>query len=308
MMYYLTASSVQSQNIRMESVKYLNAFVHHSKPGKPQSLHKDFRVQYLVITGQKNEHRAGNIMSTWGPTIGTANNDSVTFITDSQATFKDQDSSRISSSTLSPPSASTPSAMSTLSVLEIAASWSISQIYRQSQLKWLRALLLWDTFPPFDWLVFLDDDTFLIHNSMREMLQLHDSSTPLLLAKKNGVLSVCGGAGMVMSKRMVQKLMLPSNRLKLMHAFESAVNNLDNNRAFYSDVILSKFIIDHKIGKIINIRELKNEGSDVIMGWYKKHPDVNKSAVISYHHVTDRSEYFALYEHYYLHKHTKVLT
>ena len=284
---------------RRDSDLYLKAFVYHPRPSRPRPLYRDFRLQYLVVTGQAYRHRAENIMATWGPIVGTINNDSLAFVSDivTHAASKQNfsDSSTITT-TLSPalPSKN----FTSFAVLEILNSWSRSQVYRQSQLKWIRALLLCDTFPEFDWLAFVDDDTFVIHNAMREMLQLHNSNTSLLLAKKNGGLSVCGGAGMILSKRMVQKLTNPTHRLQLIHAFESAVNDVGNNR-FYADVVLSKFIRDNNIGKIINIRELKNEGSRVIMGWYRQHTEVNRSGVITYHHVSNSSEYRTLFEHYY---------
>jgi hypothetical protein len=271
--------------------EYLKPFVHKPKPNK--HVYKDFRIQYLVITGagEAYQHRAENIWSTWGQSVGKTNNDSVLFISDTSDHNTQQQSSIMDSriQTVERP---------TLSVLDILESWDISQRYRQSQLKWMRALVLSDSFPAFDWLILIDDDTFLIHHAMREMLQRYDSNHSLMLAKKNGEFSVSGGAGIVMSKRMVQEVTSPKHRFKLIHAFETAVNDLDNNR-FYSDVILSKFIYDHNIGNIINLRELKNEGSRVIMEWYKRHPEANKSAVITFHHISNTPDYLALYNYYY---------
>lgn len=268
---------------------FLEPFVHKPVGNRQQPLHKNFRIQYLVITGQANLHRARNILSTWGPSVGKTNNDSVVFISDSNIR-----GARGNSSVALPLGAYLP----TLSVLDVMDSWGPPQLYRQSQLKWLRALMLWEAFSLFDWLVFLDDDSFVVHPAMRQLLQMHDPGSAVILARKNGNISICGGAGMVLSKGMVQKLTSLTYGPKLVLAFDSAVNDLRNNR-FYSDVIFSKFVIEHELGKIVHVREFKNEGSRVIAAWYRKHPSVNKSTVITYHHVSSRAEYLALYRHYY---------
>ena len=105
---------------------------------------------------------------------------------------------------------------------------------------------------------------------------------------------------MAMSKRMVQQLTSPTHRFNLIRAFERAISDMTSNSGFFADIILSKFIYDHNIGKILNIRELKNEGHHVIWEWFRHHPGTNKSAVITYHHVSNRAEYSALYNHYYI--------
>jgi hypothetical protein len=280
-----TVSAVSFNAVDMKNDRdssYLKAYVYKPKSNKP--LNKEFRIQYLVITGRANEHRAGNIWSTWGPTIGKTSNDSLLFISDSNHSAHHN--------------------IPILKVLDVLDHWELSQRYRQSQLKWLRAVMLTPSLPSFDWLVIIDDDTFVIHPAMREMLQRHDSKSSLMLGKKNGNselgrASVCGGAGIIMSKTMVQRITSPKYQSLFIAVFESAVNDMDKNE-FYSDVIVSKFVKDYDIGQIINVRELKNEPSGVIMGWYEKHPKVHKSSVITYHHVTNRSEYTALYNHYYL--------
>ena len=281
-------SLVEGNVVKSDNNDFLKPFHHKPKPHVTRPLYSNFQVQYLVITGEETHNRAQNIWSTWGQRVGKMNNDSILFVTDINE--KQVNNKRNHESV--------DNNMKMINVLETSSSWDHSYRYRQSQLKWMRSLVLSDTFSSFDWLVFIDDDTFLILNSMREMLQRYDSTKSLLLAKKNGDNSICGGAGFAMSKKMVQILMTPKHRFNLIHAFENTVNDLSNDQ-FYADVILSKFIYDHIIGNIINIRELKNEGKDVIMRWYKKHPDVKMSGVITYHHVSQRTEYQVLFKHYY---------
>lgn len=268
--------------------EYLKPFVHEPKPNMRVRLQKDFRIQYLVITGQAYKHRAHTIWATWGPSVSKIGNDSLLFISDSGISGS-IDSSRGHITDMPP----------TLNVIDNLDSLSPLQRYRRSQLKWMRALILSDSFEPFDWLIFLDDDTFLIHHAMREILQRYDPAISLMLARKNGNFSVRGGAGMVMSKGMVLELTSSQHRFNLIQAFETAVKNMKDSTGYYADIILSKFIYGHNIGKIVNLRELKSEGTHVISEWYKKHPETNKSAVITYHHVSNRAEYLALYHHYY---------
>jgi hypothetical protein len=227
-------------------------------------------LQYLMITGDAMLSRAEIVWNTWGKTI---QKDYFLILSDSSKNLS----------------------MPVVQVMNISASLPSERRYRLSQLKWLLGLKMMKS-RDFDWLIFIDDDTFILHNSLRKLLSHYNSSEPLLIGKAGEPAChfVCGGAGMALSQKLVH--LLNTNYSRQFESEYSAIIH-SNSTYFHSDVIISHFIHKHQVGKIIHHEEFKNFPPDVGMKWYQSH-NRTPSPVVSYHRLSPE-QYSSFYSIYY---------
>jgi hypothetical protein len=245
------------------------------KPYDSHSERANITLQYVLISGDERLNRAQLVWDTWGKTIQESY---FLILSDS---FKPVDPLYQS--------------MPIRQVMSISPSLPSHEKYRQSQLKWLHGLRLVQS-QQFDWLIFLDDDTFIIHHSLQKLLSHYNASEPIMIGKvgEPACHLICGGAGIAMSQKLVHLLNTNYSR-QLEQEFRSIVSS--NSSHFHSDVILSHFLYRHQIGSIIHRQEFKNFPPDVGMKWYLAH-NRTPSSVVSYHRLTPE-QYATFYLLYY---------
>ena len=182
-----------------------------------------------------------------------------------------------------------------IQVINISKSLSLPRKYRLTQLKWLYGIQLMKD-KEFDWVVFLDDDTFLINYSLELLLSQYNSSNSLLIGKAGepSCHLICGGAGFVMSKTLISKLNNEFSSL-FNQEYHSIIHSNATN--YHSDVIISNFIKKYKIGTIIHREEFKNFPPEIGMKWYLSH-NRTPSSVVTYHRLTSE-QYQLFYSIYY---------
>lgn len=229
-------------------------------------------LQYVMITGEAMLSRAEVVWNTWGKTI---QKDYFLILSDSSKNLS----------------------MPVVQVMNISASLPSERRYRLSQLKWLLGLRIMKS-RTFDWLVFIDDDTFIIHHSLRRLLSHYNSSDSLLIGKAGEPTChfVCGGAGMALSHKLVH-LLTTNYSHQFEREYTSAVHS--NSTHFHSDVLISHFIHKHQVGRIIHHEEFKNFPPDIGLKWYQSH-NRTPSAVVSYHRLSPE-QYYSFYSYYYNH-------
>jgi hypothetical protein len=234
----------------------------------------DIKLQYVMISGDERLDQARVVWDTWGKTIEESY---FVILSDS---FKKIN--RLYES------------LPIRQVMSISPSLPSHEKYRLSQLKWLYGLRLAHS-QQFDWLIFLDDDTFIIHHSLTKLLSQYNASKSLMIGKvgEPACHFICGGAGIAMSRKLVT-LLNTNYSQQLEREFHSIISS--NSTHFHSDVILSHFIHRHQIGSIIHREEFKNFPPDVGMKWYLAH-NRTPSTVVSYHRLTPEqyAEFYLLY-------------
>jgi hypothetical protein len=236
-------------------------------------------IHYMIVTGGSREPRAKSIWDTWGKRI----QNEILFITDHDSNLT----------------------LPFLKVMNISDDIPQHLKYRQSQMKWFYGLdFACKSLHDYDWLFFLDDDTFVVDYAVRNLLAEYNSSEAILIGKVGEPTChvLCGGAGFALSQRLVKNL-IKTYRRKLLQAFVSVVNSSNSSVSAYSDVILSTFILAHRIGTIIPRVEFKNSPPKIALKWYHMN-NRTPSAVVTYHYVHG-SVYEDLYRHYYLDLPTK---
>lgn len=249
-----------------------NSLSSSSSSSHSHSSFQNISIYYFVITGNEMFERVKIVWNTWGKTI---KKEHFNILSDSLFDKK-----------LNLP---------VIKVMNISKENSMSVKYRLSQLKWLYGIQLMKN-KEFDWIVFLDDDTFIINYSLEILLSQYNSSKSLLIGKAGepSCHLVCGGAGFAMSKSLVSKL-----NNEFYYQFDKEYHSIidSNSTHFHSDVIISNFIHKHKIGTIIHREEFKNFPPEVGMKWYQLH-NRTPSAVVTYHRLTIE-DYKLFYSIYY---------
>lgn len=226
-------------------------------------------ILYLVVTGAGKRERANMVQRTIGKHITAP--DRMVFISDEES-----------------------DELPMYKVISIPNSTTPLRAYKMSQLKWVNGIILSFSLAPFDWLVFLDDDTFVILSAFKELLSQYDSNQALLIGKRGADCHViCGGAGFAMSHFLLQRL--HSRTRDLEQHFDDALRRGEN---YQSDVVLSHYIINRSLGTIVHSPHLKNFPPLASLHWHIAH-NVTPSPVVSFHHI-EPDEYRKLYEHYYL--------
>jgi hypothetical protein len=230
----------------------------------------------MVISSLDTFDRAVLLWNTWGKNISRNN---MTFVVENGINNANESQANIP----------------ILEVIDFSNHTTKELRYRYSQYKWMHAILMSIQLDAFDWLILLDDDTFIIHNAMKNLLMEYNQSESLLIGKMGlGCDYLCGGAGFALSVTMVQ--MLKKYEEKLLQSFFLSINTIDK---FYSDIILSHFIRHEHIGKLKARTEFKNYSPQRSLIWYTNH-NITPSAVVSFHRIHDVSEYRRTYKYYYL--------
>jgi len=216
----------QAYDYRIHEIENLSAYASSRRTPKlfvdSEFIHRR-TIQYVVITGQQTINRSLLLWKTWGRLI--CHPDRIIFITDGPLSHD-------------PP-------FSTIIAYDIGQNATLSEHYRRSQLKWFHALFNVNLSIYFDWLVLVDDDTFIITPSLSDLLQDYDPDEPMMIGKKGADCHlICGGAGLVISRNLVSLLIL--NKSKLQKSFEIG-EGID--KKIHSDVVLTHFIRANKLGK-----------------------------------------------------------
>ena len=271
---FLPICSTRTRDIAINECgpcNYFTAFESNSSNRAP-------RLQYVVITGQNYYRRATLLWNSWGKIICEPN--AIIFITDGQYVSEVPFPYFIG--------------------IDIKESLSSIQKYRLSQYKWMAALLNIKKYIDFDWLVIVDDDTFVIHDALISLLKEQNFNDSILIGKKGADCHLmCGGAGLIFSKALIRKL--SNNYTALKHAFKQGQGP---HHRIHADVVLSYFVLNNNLGSLLHRNELKNFPPEVAMKWYlsKNH---TPSTVVSFHHMTDEMSYQQTSSYYYHHyKHT----
>lgn len=226
-------------------------------------------VLYLVVTGAAKRERANVIQKTIGKHVTAP--DRMVFVSDEES-----------------------DELPMYKVISIPNTTKPLRAYKMSQLKWVYGVILSYSLTPFDWLVFLDDDTFMILYAFKELLSQYDSNNSILIGKRGADCHfICGGAGFAISRSLHQRLQ-PRTRDLEQH-FEDALRRGEN---YQSDVVLSHYIMNRNLGTLVHSPHLKNFPPLASFHWHLAH-NVTPSPVISFHHI-EPDEYRKLYEHYYL--------
>lgn len=229
------------------------------------------KIQYCVITGSEYHSRSRLIQDTWSKDLGIG---SIEYITDSES---NSDIKYVN-------------AIQFNNTISMNANYK----YRYSQLKWLYPILSFK-YHSFDWLVLLDDDTFIIDTALRSLLSEYNSSQPYIIGKMGqGCNFLCGGAGFALSFELVS-ILRDNFASQLIHTFTISLQSEDH---FYSDVILSHFIRRHHIAIQRGREEFKNFSPAICLNWYIKN-NVSPSQVVSFHRIHNKTEYVRIYRHYY---------
>jgi hypothetical protein len=279
------------------------AFCNQSAP-----RHDDLAIQYLVISGVDKMDRADTIWKSLGQVLPPGRLAVVSERVDGDFPYD----------------------FPLVEVMNLSKSLAPNLKYRHSQLKWLYSILNSSQFDPFDWLFLMDDDTFVIHSSLQQLLASYDSSDVLLLSKAGEPAChfVCGGAGMAFSKGLVHRLVTdPILSVALTHRFEQTVlHDKRPGTLFHSDVLLSRFLHDYNEALVSNSNRKSNAGApgqineqqqqqqqvivarnefknfppEVAMKWFRhtgKGPAGRQ--VVSFHRINDPDQYRALFRRYY---------
>eukprot|EP01041_Mallomonas_annulata_P002857 gene2857-5617_t len=205
--------------------------------------HCNISIAYIVVTGSNRHERASLVWNSWTKNVCAPHH--VKFITDGSK-----------NRTLTYPS---------LIAYELQANASVLVHYRKSQFKWFYAINIaqnWNI--SFDWLYLVDDDSLVLHHSLVDLLNEYNSSEPILIGKKGNDCDImCGGPGLALSRPLLQIL---SNHMKsLQDLFESGAGP---HKKIHSDVVLSHFIRDNKLGKLVHRIEFKNHPPKVSLRWH----------------------------------------
>lgn len=234
-------------------------------------------IQYLIITGQRTlfKNKSNVVWKSWVQHVCPPNR--VLFITDG------------------PLIESLP--FPSYVAYNISVNTTAKDHYRMSQLKWMFGILNSSSIlpvEPYDWLVLVDDDTFVIHSSLQDLLHEYSPEEPILIGKRGADCHfMCGGAGLAMSYKLVQNLVSVSSSLEA-----SFLHGVGKDRKIYSDVVLTHVIRSLKLGKLIGRTEFKNFSPEVALKWYTR-MGLPPSLVVSFHHIDSEVEYLQIYSHYY---------
>ena len=226
-------------------------------------------VLYMIVTGAAKRNRAEVLHRTIGQHVDAS--DKMVFISDEES-----------------------SVLPMHKVISIPNGTAELRAYKMSQLKWVQGIILSYSLQPFDWLIFLDDDTFIILDSFKAILSAYNPSESLIIGKKGvDCHLICGGAGFAISRELLKRF---HSRLKdLEQHFDDALRRAEN---YQSDVILSHYVVNRGLGKLIHSPRLKNFPPAGSLLWHNNH-NITPPAIASFHRI-DPEEYVALYKHYYV--------
>lgn len=233
-------------------------------------------IQYMIVTGQKNYNKSRTVWSTWVQHIYPPDN--VLFVTDGPLLFKVP--------------------FPFVVAYHINDNATLLDHYRMSQLKWMYAIINASNVNPglYDWLVLVDDDSFVIHSSLQTLLKEYSSDEAIILGKRGADCDLmCGGAGLALSRKLVDSLKTFPVSKKLELAFR---NGIGKDKKIFSDVVLTHFIRSFKLGRLLGRTEFKNFPPTVSLRWYAR-TGLKPSAVVTFHHINNEIEYQQIYSHYY---------
>jgi hypothetical protein len=177
--------------------------------------------------------------------------------------------------------------------------------HRRSQLKWLDAILYMKNRLDTHWLVFLDDDTFIIHSAMCEILQEADYSSNLIIGKSGASChQLCGGAGFALSRIFIKNL--NNQREKVVDAFFTGYFVKKKNKILVdSDVVLSNILKNEMLpGLFVRRNEFRNYPPSIAKKWVRKQNNKSTSAIVlepivSFHKI-EIPLYLKLYDYFYV--------
>lgn len=276
------------------------------------SSYKNINIHYFIVSGVAMIHRAKTVFRTIGSVIPTGH---ITVLTERfpERTHFD---------------------FPILEVMNISASLPVLARYRLSQMKWMHGLEaarpLLDPPASLDWLVFMDDDTFLIHHALQQLLAAYDPKNSLLVGKfgEPACHPMCGGAGFALSRGLLRKLLTQPLWRELQQYFSRAVGQHNYAAAkntppassssssaaalpFHSDVLLSRFVRDHRdklqqvstedgasggAPVLVGRKEFKNFPPHVAMKWYRPG---HRNMAVSFHRIDSPELYQQLFHQYY---------
>ena len=273
---------VCSEGAGNSSKELPNRFKSFRNSSLPPSLYQAIRIQYKVISGYDMFHRADVVWHTLGQSVPAGR----LVILSEEFNGKP------------------PFDFPLQQVMRFPDFISNGLKYRYSQLKWLHAILGTEPQLPYDWLVLLDDDTFLIHSALQQLLAAY-SPTELLLVGKIGEPAchiLCGGAGFALSRALVASLRSELAATALRRVFTDAIfpETSQSTLHFHSDVLLSHFIKDRRdlLGhtRLVPRSEFKNFPPVIAMRWFK---EGLRDQAVSFHRIASPELYWELYLTYY---------
>lgn len=295
---------------RVNEVPMRNYFKHfvpysssgHADPGRAARE----SITYIVITGRSYEDRAELVWLTWGRRVPSPHK--LMFVSE-PAALTTVGNGPLEEAKYSYTFDSKPERMIPLRFSNGTERYRVIDVihemppYRRSQLKWLDAILhlgLSGNAQPFegtDWYVFLDDDTFIHHDAMLQLLSEYDASAPLLIGKGGkDCYKMCGGAGFAISRSLLRGLC--DSKGALVEAFFAGYHS-NGELKHHSDVVISNFVLDKKViggGEFIRRLELKNFSPAVAAKWLIRQGGYNSTGLfVSFHKIEDSEDYIELY-------------
>lgn len=252
-------------------------------------------ILYAIITGQNSNDRSQYVFESWVQYVCTPHR--VLFVTDGPLRMK-------------PP-------FPYIVAFNLPKNATNREHYRNSQYKWLEAIVHAAS-EVFDWLVLVDDDSFVIHHAMLHLLHGYNPAQALLIGKRGSDCDkVCGGPGLLLSRELVRKLTSDNTTLsRLRSAF---VTGVGPHRKRHADVVLSHFVGSAHgngigkgngtgvwsgvgVGRLVHRNELKNFPPSSHSRWYTSaQPRLREQLrrVVSIHHLANDVSVYRTYARWY---------
>jgi hypothetical protein len=259
-----------------------------ARRSESEHRHKLPSAAFVVVSGSQYQSRARSVWSTWGVNVSHPNK--FYFATDEAPLRWMNDAQRI------------PATFSGGKKAPDGYNLDNFSPYRRSQLKWLDAIMylaeaLHDRSLECDWVVFADDDTFLVPRSVLFLLSEYESGDALVIGKGGKDCdTLCGGAGFALSQGILLKLY--SLRSNLVRAFFDCYKGNSQQIKCHSDVIISHFVIDSGQGRIVKRSEFRNFPPNIASKWKTLNLNDSQIEIVSFHRI-DSSDYYQILFDYF---------
>lgn len=167
---------------------------------------------------------------------------------------------------------------------------SVGTDWASSQGKWISVIL--DERFDYDWYFLLDDDAFVVHQNVVNLITNRNPNEPILIGQMKCDY-LCGGGGALISRTLVQEL-------------NSYRHRLSPIIPGYYDIILSHLIKDENLGVLEHNDDFHSQPP---LAYKRDGVSINLKTPISFHYVNGKFqlEYYAppgiyqqLYETYYV--------